>query len=151
MFCLVLASCSTGTGPSSPPEPPVAIRTVYGAAYHLEPLPPTTLTTFPRRIQIGLAEWFPSHGFSLIVVSSQFRPIPPPPNQMTPGFISLTVESRESTGIGLIWRMDSEVTIGPVAPGRYYLRLVRYDPDISSTLHPFGNPRLPVDTLVTVP
>lgn len=147
---LLITGCSAATEPE-PSPPSVTIRTTLQDAYLGEELPPPTVTTDQGKILVGLSEWFLDAGYTLKVISLSYRPTPPPPYQMTPGFLSLNIESRAGMGIGLVWRQDSEVTIAPLPAGQYYLRIMRYDPDILPSLHPFGNPRLPVDTIVTVP
>lgn len=103
----------------------------------------------PGTILIQLSEWFPDAGYTLAAVSFRFRP---PEGLYSWGDISLNIESHQPTrGDGIVWTMNSELTIRPLRSGRYYLRVVRYDPAINPSGHPFGNPRLPVDTIVTVP
>jgi hypothetical protein len=140
------AACGTTTEPDNVPS--VSFTPLLGRPYRLEELPPPVVSVRAGAIHVILAEWFSSHGFSLRTVSQRYRP---PEGLYTSGSLSLNVESRSGVGIGLIWRMDTEITITPLPPGPYYIRIVRYDPDILPSLHPFGNPRLPVDTLVTVP
>lgn len=112
-----------------------------------EELPAPAVEPGRGQVRIRLSEWFPSHGYLLTLVSVQHRA---PEGLNSTGNLSLNIETRQAVGIGLIWRLDSEILVTGLTAGNYYLKLVRYDPDVLTSLHPFGNPRLPVDQQVTV-
>jgi hypothetical protein len=145
---LAWMGCSTSTGPTQPDlrvETELVLSRPLGGP---EEFPPAAVEVAAGTVRITIAEWFPSQGFVLADPQVQFRA---PAAVGSLGLMSLNMETRETTGVGLVWRKDHRISIRDVPPGWYRLILLRFDPGIRRDLHPFGNPRVPVDTNVTVP
>jgi hypothetical protein len=146
---LLALGCGPPTEPGQP-LPEVAIELLLSRPLNRpdERLGDTLVETLSGEIRISISEWFPYQGFVLSSPSMHFLP---PTVPGTTGYLTLNMETRDTVGIHLIWRKDHRILVRRVPAGSYRLVLVRFDPLIPTHLHPYGNPRVPVDTTVTVP
>jgi len=150
--CIILGialACDSGPTEPSPTLPKVTVSTTLSR--HLssgEVLPPASVTTSPAQVTVDIAEWFPSGGFLLRDVHVQFQR---PAAAGSHGLISLNMETRTTSGIDATWRKDHRITVSQLPAGTYRLIVVRFDPEILPSLHPYGNPRVPIDATLDVP
>lgn len=136
------------TGPTSL-EPSVRLDVIRSRAFQPgEALPGAEVALTSATVAITLPEWFPSQGDMLLEPRLQFLASQAAGSW---GQISLNIESKAAFDPPSPWRKDHRVTVRGITPGPYRVVIMRYDPAIPPSVHPYGNPRLPVDTTVVVP